>query len=415
MTQIRSLVLYHAELLTVGGAERLLLEEYRFFKGKGFRVKLLTCVVRERALFDHVVDELHVLGNNWGTVPLLHMLWRVVMLRRWLCQTRPDAVICTSGPSGDHLEMYFATLLTSIPYLLHIHGSLFWFDNDLMKYALIHRVVFKTIRESVRGHTEFISQEPRCSLVSRIMLEFRAVLDYLAVKKARAIVVLTSQVQWEVKNLYRRTAVVSRGCLNPRIFDHVPTRDMRKKLLIGDHTKLVLSVSRLDRRKRCDILIHAFAKLIQKRQSDVVLLIVGEGPDEGRLRSLAEQLDLSGEVKFTGFLKEDELWDCYDTCDVFACPGWISSPITAYEALALNRKVVWSSEACEPWQVLNNPLVFLADPDPESLVDALEMALRTDVKTRVDLREFTWDNYFTTVYRVLVDSVDPLQMAGDVS
>jgi glycosyltransferase involved in cell wall biosynthesis len=158
-----------------------------------------------------------------------------------------------------------------------------------------------------------------------------------------------------------------------------------------------LSVSRLDRRKRLDVLIKAFAKLSTK-MGNVVLIIVGTGPDEKRLKLLAEKLNCSNKILFTGFVNDDELWDYYYACDVFACPGWTTSPITAYEALAFQKKVVWSSEASEPDEILNDPHVFLADPDPESFAVALQHAINAKIETHIDLSKYTWDNYFKMVY-----------------
>jgi glycosyltransferase involved in cell wall biosynthesis len=296
-------------------------------------------------------------------------------------------------------QLYLATVFTSIPYVLHIHGSLFWFDDELLKYAVIHRDVFNQIRESVIGHKEFISLKPKCSFINRIKLEFGAILDYLAAIKAKEIIVLTPQVRWEVEKLYKRRPVIARGCLDPAIFDYTPKMNVRKELGI-DNAQMILSVSRLDRRKRLDVLIKAFAKLSTK-MDNVVLIIVGTGPDEKRLKSLAEKLNCSNKILFTGFVNDDELWDYYHACDVFACPGWTTSPITAYEALAFQKKVVWSSEASEPDEILNDPHVFLANPDPESFADALQNAINAKIETHIDLSKYTWDNYFKTVYEVI--------------
>ena len=135
--------------------------------------------------------------------------------------------------------------------------------------------------------------------------------------------------------------------------------------------------------------------------NNAVLVIVGTGPDEKRLRSLTKQLNCSDRIMFTGFVSDEELWDYYDACDVFTCPGWTTSPITAYEALAFQKKVVWTSEASEPDEILNDPHVFLADPDPNSFANALQNALTTNAKGTIDLSKYTWENYFRTVYHAI--------------
>jgi glycosyltransferase involved in cell wall biosynthesis len=316
MKKLQKIVLYYSAIVNPGGAERLLLEEYNFLRRIGIKTRILTFRIKKEALFNYKVPDLEVLRCKSG------FLLRVISLRRRLNEINPDLVISTC-PS----ELYLATLFTPLSYVLHIHGSLFWFDDELLKYAIIHKGVFNEIRGSVIGHREFIPLKPKCNIINRIKLEFVAILDYLAVRKAKEIIVLTPQVRWEVEKLYKRRPVIARGCLDPGIFDHTPKKNIKNKWVI-DNAKIILSVSRLDRRKRLDVLIKAFAKLSKKMNDKVILVIVGTGSDEKRLKLLAKQSNCSDKIIFTGFVSDDELWDYYHACDVFACPGWTTSPIT---------------------------------------------------------------------------------------
>jgi hypothetical protein len=60
---------------------------------------------------------------------------------------------------------------------------------------------------------EFIPLRPKCGLRKRTLSEFTAVLNYLAVRKARKLIVLTDQIRWEVSRLYGRDALVARGLM----------------------------------------------------------------------------------------------------------------------------------------------------------------------------------------------------------
>jgi len=389
---LKKIVLLHAGIIGFGGAERLLFEEYTYFKRKGIKTKILTFELREEALgkyHDAIINDIEIVeGKN--------LLQQILMLRKKLLEIKPDVVITAYGWS----PLFLAMLFTKIPYITHIHGTMFWFPTDLLKYALIHRRVFNDIRNTLKGHREFISLKPNCSFKNRFLLELRATLDYLAVRSALKIIVLTERVRWEVKKLYGRNSIIARGCLDPSIFNHSPKEDISRKLNLHGNTIIILSVSRLDPRKRINVLIKSFTKL-SKKVDNAVLVIVGTGPGEKRLKSLAKQLNCSNKIIFTGFVDDDQLWDYYDACDVFACPGWTTSPITAYEALSFKKKVVWSSEASEPDEVLNDPHVFLANPDPDSFANALQNALNANVKANVDLTKYTWNNYFETVYKAI--------------
>lgn len=365
-----------------------MLEEARYFQKKGIDVKVLTFDAKKEGLYNYEVD-LDVIKKK-GTVQ------RIILLRRKLKEIRPDLLIMHS--SGDCIYAYFATKFTGIAYVTFIHGTLFWFHDDLMKYAFIHRKVFNEIRESVIGHREFIPPGlPKCGLLKRIKLEVGAMLEYLAVRGAKKIFVLSEHNRWEVSKLYNKDAIVLRGALDPKIFEYRPKKDVRKELGLGNE-KIILNINRLDPRKRVDLLIKAF-KLLSRKIENAVLLIGGVGPEERNLKNLVEQLNLQNKVKFLGFIEENDLWDYYSACDVFVHPNWADFAIAPYEALALQKKVVWSTEMETNESILRSGHVFVANPTVEDLAKTIEKALTTEVKSKVDLSEYTWERYFEKVYR----------------
>jgi len=390
---LNRLVLYIGGLAGAGGQERLLWEEERYFRQRGIDTTVLTFSVDQTALYNYQPERLEVLPR------LQSRLSRVRALRRSLRRLRPDLVIASS--CGDAAYLYLATGFQAIPYAAHIHGTLFWFHDDLLKYAFIHRKAFSRIWDSVAGHREFIPAKPKCSLKKRLALEFLAVLDWLAVRKARKVIVLTDQLRWEVEELYGKESVVARGCLPPEALDYHPRQDIRQKLGLG-RQRVVFSVGRLDPRKRIDLLIRAFAEILPQ-YNDVRLVIGGTGDEEARLKDLAGRLGIGDRVIFTGFIPDSELFDYYAACDVFAFPSWTSSGITPYEALALGKKVVWTSEADEP--VLDDSHVFVADPTISDFARGLSQALDARVEGKPDLSAYTWDRYFDTVYAAALDAV----------
>jgi len=76
---------------------------------------------------------------------------------------------------------------------------------------------------------------------------------------------------------------------------------------------VVLSVGRLAPYKRHDIVIEAIARAPQS----VSLVLVGEGPDRGRLESLVHSLGVADRVLFTGRVDDDELATWWSKADVF--------------------------------------------------------------------------------------------------
>ena len=387
-------VLFTCELVNPGGQERLMVKEAKYLENKGFVVKILTFMLDKKALFGYEDLDIEVLNAKTK-------VGKFLLLRRKLKRLKPDLVVAQSY--WDAEVLYLATLFTRISYITHIHGTPFWFDNrlDLRKYGLIFRKVFDEIRNSLYGHKEFIPKNPKISLKDKAMLNTLAILNYLAVRKSKKIITLTDQLKWEIKKMYNKDAIVLRGCLDPEILSYKPRKDIKKELNL-EGKRIMLNIGRLDPRKRIDVLIKAFSKLY-KKYDDVYLLIGGAGEEEENLKKLTKDLGIDDRVIFLGYIPEDVLFDYYASCDVFAFPSWTTSGITPYEALAMGKRVVWTSEADEP--VLSDPHVFVADPTVDDFAEALERALNTNVKGKTDLSQYTWDKYFEKVYNACIEVI----------
>ena len=75
------------------------------------------------------------------------------------------------------------------------------------------------------------------------------------------------------------------------------------------HGEFILSVNRLDRAKRIDLLIEAAAL-----EPALQVVVAGDGPDRRRLRGARRERGVDGRVRFTGRVDASELADLYATC-----------------------------------------------------------------------------------------------------
>ncbi|MFG2692695.1 glycosyltransferase family 4 protein [Kitasatospora sp. NPDC048407] len=107
--------------------------------------------------------------------------------------------------------------------------------------------------------------------------------------------------------------------VDPALFRPSPTarRTIREQLGLWD-APVVLCVARLVPRKGQDMLIRALP-LIRRRVRGATLLLVGQGPDETRLRGLAER-HAPGAVVFAGGHRHADTARFYAAADVFAMP-----------------------------------------------------------------------------------------------
>ena len=100
--------------------------------------------------------------------------------------------------------------------------------------------------------------------------------------------------------------------------DFAARKEIRTRYGLGDRPTAVC-VSRLWPRKGQDMLIRALPE-IRKRVPEAALLLVGGGPYEDRLRTMAEQLGVADHVIMTGRVPWEELPAHYVAGDVFAMP-----------------------------------------------------------------------------------------------
>jgi glycosyltransferase involved in cell wall biosynthesis len=137
----------------------------------------------------------------------------------------------------------------------------------------------------------------------------------------------------------------------------------------------VLSVGRLDRAKRHDLLLGALAA-----DSSLHCVIVGDGPDRERLESVAQQHGLDGRARFAGRVDEEELAALYARClAVYYAPVDEDFGMVPYEAFLSEKPVVTTTDAGGPLEVVSDRMTGLVcEPRAAALAEACSW-LRTHV------------------------------------
>jgi phosphatidylinositol alpha-1,6-mannosyltransferase len=96
-----------------------------------------------------------------------------------------------------------------------------------------------------------------------------------------------------------------------------PGDSQEAKRRFGVANKVVLStVSRLDTYKGHDVVLRAIAACSERIRTKLVYLIAGRGPHQGELERQVAELGLTDQVRFLGFVPEDDLPDLYRASDL---------------------------------------------------------------------------------------------------
>ncbi len=155
----------------------------------------------------------------------------------------------------------------------------------------------------------------------------------------------------------------------------------------------VLSVNRLDRYKRIDLLIEA-----AKADPALSIVIVGDGPDRGRLEGLAS--GLNGRIEFTGRIDGDRLVELYARClAVYYAPVDEDYGMVPYEAFLSGKPVVTTFDAGGPLEVVHDRETGLVvKPEPAALAEAcaylaghLDDAKALGAAGKALAEKITWD------------------------
>ncbi|MET9785384.1 glycosyltransferase [Streptomyces canus] len=168
-----------------------------------------------------------------------------------------------------------------------------------------------------------------------------------------------------------RWTVVPNG-IRPERFHPAPVDTVRSAVLPGvdPAAPLVVCVGRLCRQKGQDVLLDAWDS-VSRRVPDARLVLVGDGPDQERLRSRAPR-----SVLFAGSVTDTAPW--YQAADLVVLPSlWEGMALAPLEAMSCGRPVVLTDvdgarESLPPALV---PRCLVPPGDPTPLAEAVTTLL----------------------------------------
>ncbi len=189
--------------------------------------------------------------------------------------------------------------------------------------------------------------------------------------------------------------VIDYEYLNKLRNNYVPETDSTKQYDI-------LFIGRLTPEKGVDILIDAISRL----ESQLRLLIIGDGPHRKGLERLSEKVNVSDRVIFHGWLPYEKVIDLYLSSQLFVHPARWPEPFgrTVVDAMALRVPIIAADSGGPPWILQDTGLTFQPG-NTEQLAKNISLLynnpdLASDLVTKATERAQYFD-YTNTVPKLL--------------
>jgi phosphatidyl-myo-inositol dimannoside synthase len=217
-------------------------------------------------------------------------------------------------------------------------------------------------------------------------------------------------------------ARVLHNCFDPHLEGRAGGDAARLRL---EHPSLltVSRVSREDRHKGHERVLRALVR-VRRDVPGVRYYVVGEGDLVPELRRTAAELGLEGDVRFLGFVSDEELSAAYRQCDLFVMPSHAEGFGYVFaEAMAYGKAVVAGNRDATVEVVRDGETGLLVDPgDDEELARAItrllaDAELREGMGRRgaeVVAAEFGFEKFRRTLLEHLEDAVERRRGAAGV-
>lgn len=165
-----------------------------------------------------------------------------------------------------------------------------------------------------------------------------------------------------------------------------PDRTLLSRYSIPPGSPVLLSLGRLVERKGFDLVIRAMPSVLQVNPA-AVYLIVGDGPERGRLSDLALTSGIGNRVCFAGEIPENERPDHYRLAKVFVMPSRMLPERGDVEGFGI---VFMEAACCEvpsvggrsggiPDAIEDGVTGYLADPSgPADIADKINFLLSNE-------------------------------------
>lgn len=321
--------------LAAGGAERVVATQGNYWAAKGWNVTIITCAPPPQQSFYRLHPGLNHINVDFGSASKGIFDWiqknfkRNFALRRAIIDSRPDCVI-------SHL----------------------------------HIVNIRTIIASIGLQTPVIVTEH----IQPSLVDIGPLLNMLRSLTYSWAGALTAPNRKIVECFPERIKKKAIEIANPVNVENIEGAFPITRL---SGLRNIAAMGRLEKQKRFDLLLAAFAKILP--DADCFLNIVGEGPLRDELGRLAVQLGIAERVRFWGVIKTP--WALLKQANMFVLSSEFEGlPMVLLEAMACGLPLISFDCPVGPREIIRDGIdgVLVPPLDVDALAKAMERLLNDD-------------------------------------
>lgn len=263
--------------------------------------------------------------------------------------------------------------------------------SELHKFDVVHLHEFTTFQNIVVAHyarkagVPYILQAhgsiPLSGRRKRKLL-FNTLFGNKILRNASKVIALSSveKLHYRRVGLPDHKIVIIPNGIDLSDYVNLPTKgSFKNKFKIGSGKKIILYLGRIHETKGIDLLINAFAFLIDTFKDDNTLLVIA-GPDDGNLatlKSLVDSLGISDLVVFTGFVEIGDKINALVDATLFVTPSFYGFPMTFLEACATGTPIITTSSA-DFLEWIDDNVGFVTSPKVCDMANAMHRIVYDD-------------------------------------
>jgi glycosyltransferase involved in cell wall biosynthesis len=371
---------------TFGGSEKVLYYQAKELIKNGFEVTVLVRKNKAGLANQGVIEGIkviryeNILDKIWGKS--LSDIFFLPGIVKKVCQKENfDLVIF----HHDYATYGFLKAKINLPSIYVFHAS---YAKELLVEGLDGKIGINFIDNSLKN----------------ILAKFLLKTEIEALNKCNQVIVLSQFSKSIIKDLVpdildEKISIIPGG-VNLDFFKPGDKSTSRQKLNLATNRPTLLTVRRLVGRMGIENLINACQKL-KDDFPNFLLLIGGRGALANKFEGLVKDLNLTENIKFLDFIKEEELPLYYQSADAFILPtlAYEGFGLITLEALACGTPVLGTPVGATP-EILSqiNKSYIFKDKDSEAIYNGIKDFLNSkewqdNKDLAMKLRAFVEHNY----------------------